>query len=558
MSDYIWEYYQKILSGEELVGKWIRLVYEYIVKGLDEGLFFYDEEKAEAAVRYIETKCFHTEGHLAPGELKLELWQKAMISAIFGIVDDKGTRQFHEIVFVVGRKNGKSLLASSLGKYVFMEDGGYGARVYCLAPKLDQADIIYNNIWQMINLDPEWQKLVQGDPKKARHRMTDYYLEATNSTVKKIAFSHKKSDGFNPSLAILDEIASWEGDKGLKQYEVIKSGMGARLEPLMFSCSTSGYINDSIYDELIKRSTRFLLGDSKEKRLLPFLYMVDDPDKWDDLDELKKANPNLGVSITKDYLLEEIAVAETSLSKKAEFLTKYCNVKQNSSLALLSAAEVNGACGEPLNIEDFEDSYAVCGVDLSRTTDLSAAVIVIEKNGILNVFAHFFLPGGRIQELQQNDGVPYEAFIKRGFLTPSGDNFINYEDVYQWIVDMTEQHRLYILQIGYDRYNATYLTQALSQYGYLLDDVYQGDNLHGIIMEFQAMLRDKIIRIGDNDLLKSHLLNAALKMNHERGRGRLVKLYPTAHIDGMAALIDALTVRAKHWNEIGEQLKNED
>ena len=558
MSDYIWEYYQKIQNGEELVGKWIRLVYEYIVKGLDEGLFFYDEEKAEAAVRYIETKCFHTEGHLAPGELKLELWQKAMISCIFGIVDESGYRIAREVVFVVGRKNGKSLIASSLGKYCFMEDGGYGARVYCLAPKLDQADIIYNNIWQMINLDPEWQKLVQGDPKKARHRMTDYYLEATNSTVKKIAFSHKKSDGFNPSLAILDEIASWEGDKGLKQYEVIKSGMGARLEPLMFSCSTSGYINDSIYDELIKRSTRFLLGDSKEKRLLPFLYMVDDPDKWDDLDELKKANPNLGVSITKDYLLEEIAVAETSLSKKAEFLTKYCNVKQNSSLAWLEAKVVNNTCGEPLKLEDFEDSYGVLGVDLSRTTDLSAAVLVLERDGILNVFAHFWLPSARIQELQQNDGVPYEAFIQRGFLSPSGDNFIDYQDVFNWIAETVEKHRLYILQIGYDRYNATYLTQALDQYGFHTDDVYQGDNLWPIIQEMEGMLKDGKIKIGDNDLLKSHLLNSAIKMSHERGRGRLVKLYPTAHIDGCAALLDALTVRAKHWNEIGEQLKNED
>lgn len=558
MSNYIDEYTEAIRNGSETVGKWVRLVYEYIQKGLSEGLFYFDEERAAKAVEYIETKCFHTEGHLAPGPLKLELWQKAMVSAIFGLVDADGYRQFREVVFVVGRKNGKSLLASAIAKYIFMEDGGYGARVYCIAPKLDQADIIYNDIWQMITLDEEWKQKVQGDPKKARHRMTDYYLEATNSTVKKIAFSAKKSDGFNPSLAITDEIASWEGDKGLKQYEVLKSGMGARQEPLMFSCSTSGYINDSIYDELMKRSTRFLLGDSKESRLLPFLYMVDDPDKWDDMEELKKANPNLGVSITESYLREEIAVAETSLSKKAEFLTKYCNIKQNSSLAWLESKVVENACGEPLKMEDFEDSYCVAGIDLSRTTDLSAAVIVIEKEGILNVFAHFWLPSARIQELQQADGVPYEAFIQRGFLTPSGDNFINYEDVYNWITETVEKHRLYILQIGYDRYNATYLTQALNTYGFHTDDVYQGDNLWPIIQEMEGLLKDGKIKIGDNDLLKSHLLNSAIKMSHERGRGRLVKLYPTAHIDGCASLLDALTVRAKHYADIGEQLKNED
>ena len=134
-----------------------------------------------------------------------------------------------------------------------------------------------------------------------------------------------------------DEIATWEGDKGLKQYEVMKSGMGARPDGILLSCTTSGYINDSIYDELIKRSTRFLMGDSKERRLLPILYMIDDPEKWNDINELRKSNPNLGVSVTVDYLLEEIAVAEGSLSKQAEFLTKYCNIKQSSSLAWLPA-----------------------------------------------------------------------------------------------------------------------------------------------------------------------------------------------------------------------------
>ena len=156
-----------------------------------------------------------------------------------------------------------------------------------------------------------------------KHRQTDLYIPAMNAQVKKIAFSAKKSDGFNPSLCICDEIASWEGDNGLKQYEVMKSAMGARPEPLLLSCSTAGYINDSIYDEIMKRSTRFLLGESKEKRLLPCLYMIDDVEKWDDINELQKSNPNLGVSVTVDFLLEEIAVAEGSLSKKAEFLTKY-------------------------------------------------------------------------------------------------------------------------------------------------------------------------------------------------------------------------------------------
>ena len=550
----------------------MRLLYQYIIKGLQEKRFFFDARKAQNAVEWIEGHCFHVEGVLAPNPLELELWQKAMISVIFGVVDKSGHRQFREVVFVVARKNGKSLLASAIANYTFRIDGGYGARVFCIAPKLDQADIVYNNLWQMITLDPEWQALKleieqskdehnkkqKDDSMLVKHRQSDLAVLGTNSTVKKIAFSAKKSDGFNPSLTICDEVAAWSGDQGLKQYEVMKSAMGARPEGLMFSCTTSGYINDGIYDELIKRSTRFLLGDSKETRLLPFLYIVDDVEKWNDINELRKSNPNLDVSVTVDYLLEEIAVAEGSLSKKSEFITKYCCQKQNSSLAWLPAKLVEDASGDALNLEDFKGSYCVGGIDLSQTRDLTACTVVIEKNGELFIFSHFFLPAEKIDEATQRDGVPYNIYIQRGLLTPSGDNFVDYHDCYQWFVDLVEKYQIYPLQIGYDRYSAQYLIQDLKTYGFHVDDVFQGENLYGVIQETQGLLEDGKVHIGDNDLLKAHLLNSAIKMSTERGRGKLIKLSPSLHIDGTAALLDAMTVRQKYYAEIGEQLRNED
>ena len=375
--------------------------------------------------------------------------------------------------------------------------------------------------------------------------------------MKKIAFSAKKSDGFNPSLAICDEIAAWQGDGGNKQYEVLKSGMGARPEGLVLSLTTSGYVNDSIFDGLMKRSTRFLLGDSKERRLLPFLYMIDDVEKWNDINELRKSNPNLGVSVSYDYLIEEIAVAEGSLSKKAEFITKYCCIKQNSSLAWLPASLVEKASGDRLNLEDFRNSYCVGGIDLSQTRDLTACVAIIEKQGRLYVFARFFLPAEKIDECTQRDGIPYQIYIQRGLLTPSGDNFVDYHDCYNWFVNLVEQYQIYPLQIGYDRYSAQYLIQDLKAYGFHCDDIFQGENLYGVIQETQGLLEDGKINIGDNDLLKAHLLNAAIKMSTERGRGKLVKLSPSLHVDGVAALLDGMTVRQKWYAEIGEQLKNE-
>ena len=562
MENYIFEYYQQIKEGTVCVGKWVRMLYERIIHGIEDGTYTYDAKKANKAVCWIEKYCHHTEGEKAPNHLQLELWQKALLACVFGIMGKDGRRQFREVLLVVGRKNGKSLFASAIANYIFFEDGGFGARVYCVAPKLDQADIIYNDIWTMIQLEPELlqdKDLPKDIPQenKARHRMTDLYIESTNSTVKKIAFSAKKSDGFNPSLCICDEVASWQGDAGLKQYEVMKSGMGARPEGIMLACTTSGYQNDSIYDELVKRSTRWLLGESKEQRLLPFLYMIDDVDKWNDINELRKSNPNLGVSVPVDYLLEEIAIAENSLSRKVEFICKYACLKQNSSTAWLSTETVSKCIGKQIDISTLAHSYAVGGLDLSQTTDLTSACVIVEKNGILNVISKSWLPAERIDEATERDGVPYQLYIERGLLAPSGENFVDYNDCFNWFKDLVEQYEILPLVIGYDRYSSQYLVQALQQYGFLCDSVFQGDNLWGVMQEAEGLMKDRCINIGDNDLMKMHFLNSAVKMSTERGRGRLVKVSPSAHIDSMASLLDALTVRQKWYSTYGEQLKNE-
>lgn len=547
MLNYILAYYQAIQNGSEVAGKWVRLMYEYVVKGLQSQSFFFDQKKANKAIRFIETFCHHCEGR--DDLLRMELWQKAFVSVVFGVVGDDGFRQFREVVLVIARKNGKSLFAAAIIAYCVYLDGEYGAKVYCVAPKLDQAEIVYSAFWQTIQNEPELAALI-------KRRKSDYYIESTNSSVKKIAFNAKKSDGFNPSLTVCDEIASWPGQAGLKQYEVMKSAMGARKQPLILSISTSGYENEGIYDELIKRSTRFLLGDSRERRLAPFLYIIDDIDKWNDINELRKSNPNLGVSVSVDYLLEEIAVAEGSLSKKAEFLTKYCNIKQNSSQAWLSNQAVEKACGNPLDLEQFRNCYCVGGIDLSRTTDLTACVAVIEKTGRLYVFAHFFLPAERLEEATARDGLPYAIYVQRGFLTLSGDNFVNYHDCFDWFRALIEQYQIYPLKVGYDRYTAQYLVQDMKQYGFHMDDVFQGFNLTPVIRETEGLMRDGAFDIGDNDLLKVHLLDIAMKTEAESGRCKPVKMSANAHIDGGAALLDAMTVRQKYYAEIGEQLKN--
>ena len=548
-SNAILEYYQQITDGTITVGRWIKKLYALIVKRLEDGTYTFSAKKATAAIRFIEAFCRHHEGALAPQHIKLELWQKALVSLIFGILDKDGNRQFREIFLVIARKNGKTLLAAAIANYCTFLDGEYGGRIYFAAPKLEQANLCFEAYHQMIEQEPELNAMAQ-------KRRTDIYVKEWNTTAKPLAFSAKKSDGLNVSLGVADEIASWQGDAGLKFYEVLKSSMGARKQPILLAMSSAGYANDGIYDELFKRATRFLTGDSREARLLPVLYIIDDAERWADINELVKSNPNLGVSVSVDYMLEEIAVAEGSLSKKAEFLTKYANLKQNSSIAWLDVPVVEKATGAHLELEQFRDSYAVAGIDLSRTTDLTSCCVVVEKDGILNVISQFYIPAERIDEATERDNVPYQAYIDRGILTPSGDNFIDYHDCFQWFADLVEKYQIYPLMIGYDRYSAQYLVQDLKAYGNQVDDVFQGENLWPVIQEAEGLLKDGRINIGDNDLLKAHLLNCALKMNNQRGRGKIEKINATLHIDGAAALLDALTVRQKWWSQIGEQLQN--
>ena len=549
--NYILIYYQQIKDGSVTVGKWIEKWYEYIVHGLEEKRFFFDQKKAAKAIAFIQQYCRHHEGPLAPQLITLEVWQKALLSVIFGIVDKDGYRQFREVFVVMGRKNGKTLLDAAVAAYMMIADGEYGARGFFVASRLDQARLAFEAFFQMISKEP---KLAV----KAKRRRTDVYFAESNSSAMPVAFSEKKTDGLNPSYVSLDELSSWRGEAGLKQYEVFKSALGARQQPMMFGISTAGYENDGIYDELIKRSTAVLNGTSKETRLAPFLYIVDDPEKWNDIDELKKANPNLGVSVSVDYMLEEIRIAEGSISKAIEFKVKYCCVKQASAISWLTAQDVQKCFGHEKTLEDLRHHYALGGIDLSMAVDLTAAVVVIEDKGISWFDVMFFMPANKVAEATARDGLPYEIYRQRGLLTVCGENTVDYHAVHDWFNMLEKKYEILCLKVGYDRYSAAYLVQDMETDGYDMESVSQGSNLTGVLIDMEGMIKDGRLRcINDNDLMKCHMLDAALKFEEGTNRRRLIKINSRNHIDGMAALSDAICMRHNYYEEKAAQLSNE-
>ena len=531
------------------------MLYDVLMQGISDCRWFYDDRLADNAVGFIERFCHHYKGQLAPRRIRLDLWERAGISDIFGIVDAEGKRQFSQVFWPVGRKQGKTLIAGGIGTYMGYAAGEYGSEIYYLAPKLEQADLAYSALEFNVHAEPELDAIT----KSTKYR--GLVVQETNTIIRKLAFTSKKSDGYNPMFYCADEVAAWPGVNGLRQWEVMASGTGARREPLGLAISSGGYENDGLYDELMKRGTAFLMGNSREQHILPIIYMIDDPEKWDDLTELRKSLPGLGISVSEEFIRKEIDTAHESLSKEIEFKTKYCNIKQNLSTAWLRAEDIEKAFGWKKPLEELKGRYCVVGIDLSQTTDLTSACFICEVDGILWVHSHFWLPNKRLEEATKRDGIPYEIFIKKGFLSLSGEEFINNDDVLLWCMELVKRWKIFPLMVGWDRWSAQDLVQKLEKKHFRTDSVTQGFNLSGVSDTFEGLLREGRIRdMDDNGLLKIHLADAAQQMesNTEAAhpRKKLVKISKNAHVDGVAAILDAMAMRQFNWAKLGPRLEN--
>lgn len=534
---YLQEFKQDIADGKYVLGQWMQLNIQYVEKCLSEGKCLYDPLKAEKKIRFIETQCRYVEGRSGP--FLLESWQKYIVACIFGLVDEDGFRHFTEIVLIIGRKQGKSTFAAALEMTIAYTEPELGMQLYNLAPKLQQANIIYDQTLLMIAKNKTASKL-------GKKRRSDFYIAKTNTKISPLAFNSKKSDGFNPYFACFDEFAAWEGVKAVDMWNVMLSAQGGRHDPINLACSTANFIDGGLYDELFPRCTSVLLGTSEEENLLPFLFMIDDIQKWDDVQELKKALPNLGVSFFEKNLQKEIRKAHASPSYKNEFICKYCNIKMNTVATWIPQEAIRLSQGDVIKPEDFQRMACVGGVDLSQTTDLTSACVVINFEGVNYVYSHFWIPAGRLKDLTERDNVDYSAMVSHGFLSLSGDKFVDYKDVTKWFVDLRKEYKLNILVIGYDRYSSTYFVDEMKQQGFLMDDVNQGTNLSPILTEFEGLIMQGLIQTGTNGLLQSHIRNTAIKREADGKRMRMLKISETKHIDGMAALIDALTVKSKY------------
>lgn len=492
----------------------------------------FDLKQANRPIEFIETLCKHSKGEWMGKPIELELFQKAFISALFGFIDEQGVRRFKETFFLVARKNGKSTLLSGIMLYMLIADGEGGAQVVSAATKREQSSIVFNEALNMVSQSPALKAHV-------KKRKTDLYFPLTFSTMTALASDSNTLDGLNLHLAVIDELHAIR-DRNL--YEVLKQGMSARRSPLMVMITTAGTVRENIYDDMYEYASKVVDGTIQDERFLPILYELDSRDEWTDYRMWEKANPGLGRIKKLEDITEKVERAKANPKDLPGILTKDFNIRDTVAGAWLTYEQAYNPATFEMN--DVRDSYAVGGVDLSSTTDLACATLLIMRpDGQKYVLQQYFLPEELIEHRAREDKIPYDQWMKRGLLTASEGHKVNFSDVTNWFIQMYRDFDIRPLWIGYDPWNSTYWVQEMKDNGFQMEVVRQGaQTLSQPMKELGADLTAKLINYNANPMLTWCLTNTNAKTDDNDNIRPVKGKHQRMRIDGAMSLLIAYTV----------------
>lgn len=507
----------------------------------------YDNSKANHAIEFIENYTRHSKGKMGGKPFILELWQKALVGATFGMVHKiDGTRKYQEVVLIVARKNGKSVLASAIGLYLQIADGEPGAEIYAVATKKDQAKIIWLEAKRMVQKSPVLRKRI----KPLVAEMTSAF---NDSFFRPLGRDSDTLDGLNVHGALLDEIHAWQ-DQNL--YDVIVDGTSAREQPLIFVTSTAGTIRESVFDTKYGECEQIINGYDdpegyKNERLLPIIYELDNKKEWTDEECWYQANPGLGTIKQKDQLANKVEKAKANSALVKNLLTKDFNIRETSSEAWLSFDDLNNTAN--FDIDRLKPRYCVGGIDLGATTDLTCATIMfrVPNDETLYVKQMYWLPVDRLEERVREDKIPYDIWYDQGWLRVSEGNTVNYKDVTDWFLEVQNEKDVYIYKIGYDSWSSTYLVDELKQnFGReVTDPVIQGAKTFSTpLRRMKANLESKLVNYENNPILKWCLSNAAVTSDRNDNLALVKTSNPKRRIDGVASLMDAFIVYERDYD----------
>ncbi|MCM8900609.1 terminase large subunit [Caldicoprobacter algeriensis] len=547
MTNYILEYWNKIQSGEIAACKRLKQQFQKLVEELENPRdpWVFDLEKANQPIEFIETFCKHSKGKWAGKPVKLELFQKAIIQAIYGFVHkETGLRRCREVFILLGRKNGKTTMLSALGLYMLVGDGEGGAEVFSIATKKDQARLVFTEACNMVSQSPALRKHL-------KKRKTDLYFPVTFSKFEPLASESNSLDGLNSHCVIMDELHAIK-DRNL--YDVMKQSMTAREQPILFMITTAGFVRECIFDDIYSYACKVLDGLIEDERFLAFIYELDDRSEWTDFRAWEKANPGLGTIKNYEELAAFVERAKDDPNFLPTVLTKDFNIRETVAGSWLTFEQINNE--ETFDIEELRNTYAVGGVDLSSTTDLTCATLLIMKPGSDKKYCiqRYFLPEEGLEEKVTEDKIPYDKWRERDLLTVTPGNKVDYHMVTEWFLKMMNEYDITPLWIGYDPWNAKYWVQEMEGYGFQMIEVRQGyQTLSQPMKELEADLKAHKINYNNNPILKWCLTNVQVKRDENDNikpvKGQNKGQRNRQRIDGAVSLLIAYTVLFNHLQD---------
>ena len=545
--NYVRQYVRAIRAGTVTVSQPVRQVYERLdAEAADKACpYRFSAKLGDHAIRFIETFCRHYEGEHAGQLVKLELWEKAFIQTLFGWVDKKTRlRRFREFFLLVARKNGKSFLSACIMVYMLVADGEAGAQCVSIATKYDQAAIVYKTARKIIEQDADLSALVVPI-------IGGMEFKLTNSTMKALASKSKTLDGLNLHYCSCDELHAQE-DRNL--YDVTKQGMKARKQPIFGTITTAGFAREGIYDDLFEYALSVAKGTVADAHLLPVLYTLDDRAEWTDPDAWAKANPGLGTIKTRQQLADDVERAKHDPSCLPSLLVKDFNIQENSAASWLPWAVLKN---ETVAEADYlNHTYAIGGCDLSATTDLTCATLLIRRpeDPQFYVLQQYFLPKARVEQVehQGRKEAPYRLWAQQGWLTLCDGATVDYNDVTEWFVSMVQERDIRPLWVCYDAALSGYWVPQMTDMGFEMERIRQGPVTWTYPMKrMKGLFEDHRIVYQNNPILRWCLSNTAAKSSNQRGIDSIQpeKITANRRIDGTVSLLNAMTGYYNHEDE---------
>lgn len=545
----ILEYWEKIQSGEEVVSDKVYRTYKKVVHDIRHpGVYFYSPKRANHVLEFAENYCRHSKGKFGGQPVRLELWEKAHLAVIFGFIDDDGLRKYREALLIVGKKNGKSLLASIVGLYMLMADGEPGPEVYAVATKKDQSKIIWLESKRMIRKSPALRK-------RAKTLVAEIDTEYNDGVFKPLASDSDTLDGLNVHCVLMDEIHQWKQGKAL--YDIMADGVSAREQPLDYITSTAGVIREDIYDQKYEEAEMVINGYEdpdgyKDEHFIAFVYEIDSRKEWTDEKCWKKANPGLGTIKNYDTLKAKVAKAQKNPLLVKNLLCKEFNIRETSSEAWLTFEQANNT--EMFDVQELKPRYGIGGVDLSATTDLTAAKVIfkVPNDERIYVMSMYWMPEDLVEKRVMEDKIPYDVWIEKGYVRTCKGNKISYRDVKAWFVEIQETYDIYLNLIGYDAWSAAYFVEDMQDYfgKNTMVPVIQGKKtLSQPMKRLGADLENHLIVYNNNPVDKWCLCNTAVDVDKNDNIQPIKTSKPRRRIDGTAALLDAYVVLQNNYNE---------